>query len=111
MGNLKQRFGSLVAAHRKRVGWTQRQLAEAAELSDDMVARVEMGRTGVSFDTIEKLANALHVDPAEFFTTELAQGAFKGTQHGKLIGRLAALRPEEVAWLERIVEAILSPKK
>ena len=111
MGNLKQRFGSLVLAHRKRVGWTQRQLAEAADLSDDMVARVEGGSTGVSFATIEKLATALKIDPAELFTTELPAGALQRKPLSDLTAELARLRPEEVLWLRRIIDAALSSKR
>lgn len=76
-----------------------------------MVARLESGKTGVSFDTIEKLSDALNVDPAELFTPQLANGTFYGAPLGRLVTRLAALKPEEIAWIERIVEASLTPKK
>lgn len=68
--DLHRRFGHLVATHRKRRGWTQVQLAEAIGMSVDMVAKMEVGVTGARFPTIEKLAVALEVDPAELFTTE-----------------------------------------
>lgn len=111
MGNLKQRFGSLVVAHRRRLGWTQRQLAEAADLSDDMVARIEIGRTGVSFGTIEKLASALGVDPAELFTANLPAGAWRGTSLSDLTAKLAGAKQEDLVWVSRIVEAALSPRR
>lgn len=111
MSNLKRRFGSLVTAHRKRIGWTQRKLAEAADLSDDMVARVEIGTTGVSFATIEKLATAMSVDPAELFTADLPAGSFQRKSMTELTAKLAALKNEEVAWLGGIVDAALKPKR
>lgn len=110
MGDLKQRFGNLVAAHRRRMGWTQRQLAEAADLSDDMVARVETGSTGVSFRTIEKLAAALAVDPAELFTADLPGGSLQRRPATELTARLANLKPEEIGWLSGIIDAALKPK-
>lgn len=111
MGELKQRFGNLVAAHRRRLGWTQHRLAEEAGLSDDMVARVEIGKTGVSFDTIEKLAAALQVDPAELFTANLPSGSFEHSAAGDLSARLTALKPNEIRWLTAVVEAVLAPRK
>ncbi len=111
MGDLKQRFGGLVAAHRKRVGWTQRQLAEAANLSDDMVGRIETGSTGVSFNTIERLALALKVDAAELFTSELPAGALQRGHSGRLLSKIAALKSDQIEWLEPILEAILKPRQ
>ncbi|MBU0658697.1 helix-turn-helix domain-containing protein [Parablastomonas sp. CN1-191] len=111
MSSLKQRFGSLVAAHRKRVGWTQRRLAEAVDLSDDTIARIEVGARGVSFGTIEKLAAALGVDPAELFTTELPGGALERRAAGDLAAKIANVKSEDVPWLTGIVEAALKPKR
>ena len=111
MGDLKRRFGSFVAAHRKRVGWTQHQLADASDLSDDMIARIETGSTGASFETIERLAAALGVDAAELFTAELPEGTFQRGPAGRLIGTIAALKADQVHWLEGIVDAALRPRR
>ncbi len=111
MGDLKRRFGNLVAAHRRRLGWTQRKLAETAGLSDDMVARIEIGGTGVSFDTIEKLASALEVDPAELFTANLPKGSFEQAAAANLVARLVNLKPEDVRWLSGLIDAALAPRK
>lgn len=111
MGNLKQRFGGLVAAHRRRIGWTQRQLAEAADLSDDMIARIEVGATGVSFTTVEKLAAALQVDPAELFTADLAGGALQRKPLSELTAKLAGIKSDELLWLIGIIDAALKPRR
>lgn len=109
MGNLKQRFGQLVAAHRRRLGWTQRKLAEAAELDEDTIGRIELGRRGVSFGTIEKLAKALQIDPAELFTSELPGTALHRTA-GDLTAKLASLRAEDHVWIGGIIDAALKPR-
>lgn len=111
MGDLKRRFGNLVASHRKRIGWTQHQLAEAASLSDDMIARLETGSTGASFDTIERLAAALSVDPAELFTSELPGGAAERSAAARLTSRIFRLKPDDVLWLEAVVEAALKRRQ
>jgi transcriptional regulator with XRE-family HTH domain len=110
MGDLKQRFGHLVAAHRRRLGWTQRKLAEAADLNEDTIGRIEIGRRGVSFNTIEKLAVALQIDPAELFTSELPGGALHGTS-SDVAARLAGLGPDDVAWISGILDAALKPRR
>lgn len=108
---LKKLFGRLVAAHRKRRGLTQAELAEATGLSPDMIARVETGTTGASFGSIERLAEALSVDAAEFFTTELPKSAVNRRPLRQITARLASLSDEELAWVEGIVQAALSGRR
>lgn len=111
MGDLKQRFGQLVAAHRRRLGWTQRKLAEASDLDEDTIGRIEIGLRGASFATIEKLAAALEVDPAELFTAELPAGAFQRQPLGDVVRQIANLKPEEISWIGKIVDAALEPRR
>jgi transcriptional regulator with XRE-family HTH domain len=79
----KQEFGHLVAALRKQQldpetgrGWTQRALAERANLSEKIIGNIEQGRkASVEVETLVRLANALGLNPWErrrFFS--LAQG-------------------------------------
>ena len=46
MDDLRARFGSLVKAHRRRAGLTQEALAERANISTDMVSKIEGGNIG-----------------------------------------------------------------
>jgi transcriptional regulator with XRE-family HTH domain len=59
MADLRKRFGELLAAHRRRRGLTQEDLAEAAGLSVDMISKIEVGATGARFPSIERLARAV----------------------------------------------------
>lgn len=52
---------------RKGKGFSQNALAEKADISGSMIARIETKSVHPSFDTIEKLANALDVEPFELF--------------------------------------------
>lgn len=65
--DLKELFGSSLRQCRRARGLTRAQLAEATELSLEMVGRLERGRTAPSFDTIAALANALKVPAAALF--------------------------------------------
>ncbi|MDP9178939.1 MAG: helix-turn-helix transcriptional regulator [Gemmatimonadota bacterium] len=46
---------------REALGWSQRELAVAANVRQATISKVESGR-GVNLKTLEKLANALNVD-------------------------------------------------
>jgi transcriptional regulator with XRE-family HTH domain len=48
---------------------SQERLAELAELHRTYISDVERGRVSPSLDNIEKLAEALNISIAEFFST------------------------------------------
>jgi transcriptional regulator with XRE-family HTH domain len=54
-----------LAAHRRRRGLTQRQLAQLAGVAHTTVQQVESLRRGAYPQTLRKLASALGVAPAE----------------------------------------------
>lgn len=104
MLDLRKRFGRLVSAHRRQQQMTQDQLAECADLSVDMISRIEAGKSGASFATIDKLAKALKVDPAEFFS---AKSALTRPRITKIVTRLARLTDDDLKWLDGVLEAVL----
>jgi transcriptional regulator with XRE-family HTH domain len=107
MSDLRTRFGTLVAAHRKRLKWTQAELAERAELSVDMVSRIEAGATGARFPTIEKLAGAMSIVPAELFTDELPDGALQRSRLTDITSRLAKLSDADLEWISGVIWAAM----
>lgn len=109
MADLRKRFGQLVAAHRRRRGLTQEQLAEAADISTDMIAKIEGGTSGARFASVERIAAALDVDAAELFSAEVAGGSLRRGPFLTLSTRLAGLRDAELIWLSGVVEAALAP--
>lgn len=111
MADLRKRFGQMVAAHRRRHSLTQEQLAEAADLSPDMIAKIETGASGARFSVVERIAAALDVDPAELFAASLTPAGFRRGPHLDLSLRLASLSEGELTWIAGIVEAALLPKE
>ncbi|MEM1071478.1 MAG: helix-turn-helix transcriptional regulator [Planctomycetota bacterium] len=64
-GEFIQNFGERVRAKRTGCGWTQEDLAHASGLHRTMIGHVEQGTRNATLETIEKLARALQVQPAE----------------------------------------------
>ncbi|TDK37030.1 XRE family transcriptional regulator [Rhizobium deserti] len=110
MNDLNRRFGNLVAAHRRKNGLSQFQLAEQAGISKDMVSKIEIGASGASFRVIEKLATALRIDPAELFTPNLRPEA-KSRAYSDLTARLAGFSEADLLWAREVLEAALNRDK
>jgi len=70
MTTLRQGFGRKLRALRKQAGLSQEKLAERAEISVDFLSLVERGVNAPSFETIERLAEALGVGVRELFEFE-----------------------------------------
>jgi transcriptional regulator with XRE-family HTH domain len=71
----KVRVGSRIREIRKRRGLTQEVLAERVERSVDAISALERGRALPSFETLEKLAQALDVPLGDFFDHAHDEGA------------------------------------
>lgn len=108
--DLRARFGMLVRAHRVRLGLTQEALAERANISTDMVSKIEGGNSGARFGVITRLAEALGVDPAELFTPDLPTGHLQRPALTEISTRLAALNDEDLLWLGDLLEVALARK-
>jgi transcriptional regulator with XRE-family HTH domain len=107
MADLRKRFGELLAAHRRRRGLTQEGLAEAAGLSVDMISKIEAGTTGARFPSIERLAEAVQVDPAELFTSALPAGSLSQGAFGEISAKLSRLPETELVWVNALLEVAL----
>ena len=102
MADLRKRFGRLVAAQRRRRGWTQLQLAEAANLSPTMIVRIEGGSSGARFPSIERIAAALNVDPSELFSTASSHEAVRPTLI-EINSQLIGLSDPDLEWIGKLV--------
>ncbi len=66
--DIKQAVGKRVKELRNKIGISQEELADNAQLDRTYITSVECGKRNISIVNIEKLANALNVSLAEFFT-------------------------------------------
>lgn len=96
---LQERIGRQIAALRKRRGWSQRELAEAAECSPNTVARIETAKRGLSIDLLERIATALDVPVVRLFPEGEASEASSA-----LLERVRD--PEDLEFVRRLVERL-----
>lgn len=63
-------IGNKLFSIRKRMGLTQAEVAEAAELSIRTYADIERGSVNMRIETALKICKVLHITPDEILTTE-----------------------------------------
>ena len=83
--------GALLREARLRAGLTQRALAQRAETSQSVVARIEQGRSDPSTATLARLLAAAGFE----LRAELTPIAVADTHMLDDVGRILALTPEE----------------
>ena len=65
---LKQIFGKNVKYYRFKNHYTQEKLANLVNTSPKYISRIELGQHNPSLDMIEKIANALSIEPDKLFS-------------------------------------------
>jgi len=65
---VQQRFGERLRELRQSAGFTQEELADAAELDRSYVGSVERGERNLSIENVCRLAAAIRVSPADLFS-------------------------------------------
>ena len=66
--NAGEKLGDRIRALRLERGWTEEQLGAHAGVTTLDVGRIETGALDVSVDTLEKIATALDVSPADLLS-------------------------------------------
>jgi transcriptional regulator with XRE-family HTH domain len=64
---LRDRVGLNVRNLRNSKGLSQEQLALAAEVDRSYISEIELAKNSASIDVLERIADALNVDPKELF--------------------------------------------
>ena len=64
---LRERVGLNVRNLRSSRGLSQEQLALAADVDRSCISEIELAKNSASIDVLERIADALEVDPKELF--------------------------------------------
>lgn len=103
MSQLAKIFGKQVKALRRERALSQAQLAEAVNLSEEWIRRIERGEGSPSLDTVEAIAGALGEAPSCLF------GGSNGNMLPLPLARsLAALDDREMEWVVQAVDLLLA---
>ncbi len=62
--DIRQIVGGNIRFYRSQVGWSQEKLAVRSTLSANYVSALERGTVNISVYNLEKIANALKIEPA-----------------------------------------------
>ncbi len=88
----------------KRMGMTQAEVAEAAELSDRTYADIERGSTNMRIETFLRICRVLHITPDEILI-DAEDGIV--SEQAKILNRLDACNPKDKETALRLLSVYL----
>lgn len=112
MSEIREAFASGLRQARKTRKLTQHQIAEAADLSVDMISRLERGAVAPSFDSIETLARSLGISPLQFFTLrppEMGRSTKRAKALAEIHRILAKANDTDLERYARLLKAVTGP--
>lgn len=104
--SLRSVFARALRAARTERGITQAALAEACGRSVDMISRLERASIAPSLETIEALAGALDIHPAQLLGGTPAHPSPRDNRVHRLIELLADQSDEKLSQIERVIGAL-----
>lgn len=94
-----QDIGNRITELRKRLGWTQEELAEKADLTPQFVSYAESGKRAMRPENLLKLSKALNVSADYLLTGEIIDKDLL-----ILSDKIKQLSPSEIRIIENIVD-------
>ncbi len=107
---LRKMFGAQVRRWRTERSLTQSELADAVDISVEMVSRLERGVVGPSLDTVAELARVLHVPPAVLFGGAPLDHNGQGQREAhlqRILHILTGVETKDLAWVEDVLRSTL----
>jgi len=92
--------------NRNRLGFSQSRLAERTGLSTQYIAMIELTRKFPSPEMLERIANALEIDPPELFSIQIAEAQIRKFKKSVLIEIEKAVSGAVMQVIERNLEEI-----
>ena len=94
-----QDIGNRITELRKRLGWTQEELAEKADLTPQFVSYAESGKRAMRPENLLKLSKALNVSADYLLTGEIIDKDLL-----ILSDKIKQLSPSQIRIIENIVD-------
>ena len=87
-----RKIGNKLHDYRKKMGMTQAEVAEAANLADRTYADIERGNVNMRLETVLRICQVLHITPDEILTEDAPSAI---SQQDELWARLNMLSPKD----------------
>lgn len=101
-------IGNRFLSVRKRLGWTQAEVAEAAGLSDRTYAEIERGAVNMRVETLLRICGVLHITPDEILTESSSASSLRQEE---LMAQLNACNPKDKDTALQLLEVYLRSLK
>lgn len=102
---LKRNIGKRIKEIRKKRGLSQEKLSELVDIEQNTLSYIETGNNFCSVETLEKLINALKIEPEELFNF----GHYKDNETLlEEINIMLKSSPEKIPEIYKIIKAILN---
>lgn len=101
----KMLLGARIKELRKRAGLSQDQLAERVGIEAKYLSRIEVGKRYPALETLENIADALHVEMRELFDFKHFEGGADTARGVQTL--IEGASPEELRLINKIITAIL----
>lgn len=112
MSKLEEQFGAMLRYHRKRAGLSQAQLAERIDRQPNAIQRLENGEATPTFDTLERLADALSIDVRELFgTSDYAARPGRDDPLAAIFKLLVGLKDADLVKIHELIVTALKFRK
>lgn len=99
------KLGHRIKDRRKRLGYTQKRLADLIHVSEQHISHIETAHTKPSLEVIVDIANALHTDVGSFLVDSLP-AAKSDILAGRLMEMVSAFQPDEFELIIKVIEPI-----
>jgi len=104
--NLRELLAYNMKENRNRLGLSQSRLAERTGLSTQYIAMIELTRKFPSPEMLERIADALEIDPPELFSIQIAEAQIRKFKKSVLTEIEKAVSGAVMKVIERNLEEI-----
>jgi transcriptional regulator with XRE-family HTH domain len=104
--NLRELLAYNMKENRNKLGLSQSRLAERTGLSTQYIAMIELTRKFPSPEMLERIANALEIDPPELFSIQIAEAQIRKFKKSVLTEIEKAVSGAVMQVIERNLEEI-----
>jgi len=96
MGQIAENLAKNMKKRRKKIGWTQQDLAEKCEYSLENIKRIETAKNFVSEEGLDRIATALNIEPSLLLAgpkTQRFSGELTTSECCEILAKLEGTEP------------------